>query len=173
MYIVHNYTESSLCGSAIETLLFCKYVTTFPGQFTNTIWVMTQFVAMVLAPFVLIYYSSISILRVAIMQLVYIIYIMVLREPVCCTEWIPEILPNRRNIYMWKKGSHIEMSWCVLLGHVTCWGLVLCQQRCVVVDYCQLMCFASSDFMISFHQWFSCTMVCICTHMCCQDFLMH
>ena len=70
----------SLCGSAIETLLFYKYVTTFPGQFTNTIWVMTQFVAIVLAPFVLIYYSSISNLRVAIMQLVYIIYIMVLRE---------------------------------------------------------------------------------------------
>ena len=70
----------SLCGSAIETLLFYKYVTTFPGQFTNTIWVMTQFVAIVLAPFIIIHYNSISNLRVAIMQLVYIIYIMVLRE---------------------------------------------------------------------------------------------
>ena len=70
----------SLCGSVIEVFLFHKYVTTFPGQFTNTIWVMTQFVAMVLAPVIIIYYSSISNLRVAIMQLVYVIYIMVLRE---------------------------------------------------------------------------------------------
>ena len=69
----------SLCGSAVEVFLFHKCVTTFPGQFTNTIWVMTQFVAIVLIPFIIIYYSSISNLRVAVMQLVYIIYIMVLR----------------------------------------------------------------------------------------------
>ena len=70
----------SLCGSAIEVFLFHRYVTTFPGQFTNTVWVMTQFVAIVLIPFVIIYYSSISNLHVAVMQLIYIIYIMVLRE---------------------------------------------------------------------------------------------
>ena len=70
----------SLCGSTLEVFLFHKHVKTFPGQSKNTIWVMTQFVAIVLAPFVIVYYSSISNLRVAIMQLVYIIYIMVLRE---------------------------------------------------------------------------------------------
>ena len=70
----------SLCGSALEVFLFYKYVTKYPGQFTNTVWVMTQFVAIVLAPFIIIYYSSISNSRAAIMQLVYIIYIMILRE---------------------------------------------------------------------------------------------
>ena len=70
----------SLCGSIFEICLFYKYVTTYPGQFTNTIWVMTQFVAIVLAPFIIVYYSSISNLRVAAMLLVYIIYITVLRE---------------------------------------------------------------------------------------------
>ena len=70
----------SLCGSAVKVFLFQKYVTTFPGQFTNTIWVMTHFVTIILAPVVIIYYSSISNLRVAIMQLIYVIYIMVLRE---------------------------------------------------------------------------------------------
>ena len=70
----------SLCGSTLEVFLFRKHVQTFPGQSKTTIWVMTQFVAIVLAPFVIVYYSSISNLRVAIMQLVYIIYIMVLRE---------------------------------------------------------------------------------------------
>ena len=70
----------SLCGSTLEVFLFHKHVKTFPGQSKNTIWVMTQFVAIVLAPFIIVYYSSISNLRVAIIQLVYIIYIMVLRE---------------------------------------------------------------------------------------------
>ena len=70
----------SLCGSTFEVFLFHKHVKTFPGQSKNTIWVMTQFVAIVLAPFIIIYYSSISNLRVAIMQLVYVIYIMILRE---------------------------------------------------------------------------------------------
>jgi len=70
----------SLCGSAFEVFLFQKYIKTFPGQFTNTVWVMTLFVGIVLAPFIIVYYSSISNLRAAIMQLVYIIYIVVLRE---------------------------------------------------------------------------------------------
>ena len=70
----------SLCGSTFEVFLFHKHVKTFPGQSKNTIWVMTQFVAIVLVPFIIIYYSSISNLRVAIMQLVYVVYIMVLRE---------------------------------------------------------------------------------------------
>ena len=70
----------SLGGSLFEVFLFYKYVTTYPGQFTNTVWVMTQFVAIVLAPFIIIYYSTVSNSRAAIMQLVYIIYIMVFRE---------------------------------------------------------------------------------------------
>ena len=70
----------SLCGSTFKIYLFYKYVTTHPGQFTNTLWVMTQFVAIVLAPFIIVYYSSISNLRVAAMLLVYIVYITVLRE---------------------------------------------------------------------------------------------
>ena len=70
----------SLCGSTFEVFLFYKHIKTFPGQSKNTIWVMTQFIAIVLAPFIIIYYSSISNLRVAIMQLVYVIYIMILRE---------------------------------------------------------------------------------------------
>ena len=74
----------SLCGSIFKVNLFYKYITTFPGQFTNTIWVMTQFVAIVLAPFIIIYYNSISNLRTAIMQLVYVIYIVMLRE----RQWI-------------------------------------------------------------------------------------
>ena len=84
----------SLCGSAFEVLLFYKYVTTYPGQFTHTVWVMTQFVVIVLAPFIINYYSSISNSRAAIMQLVYIIYIMVLREKqrlqVCWNNMTPE-----------------------------------------------------------------------------------
>ena len=70
----------SLCGSTVEVFLFYKYVTKSSDQSSNTIWIMTKFVAIVLTPFIIIYYSSISNLRVAIMQLIYIIYIVILRK---------------------------------------------------------------------------------------------
>ena len=70
----------SFCGSTVEVFLFYKHVTKSSDKFTNTVWVMTQFVAIVLTPFIIIYYSSISNLRVAIMQLIYIIYIVILRK---------------------------------------------------------------------------------------------
>ena len=70
----------SLCGSTVEVFLFYKHVTKSSDKFTNTVWIMTQFVAIILTPFIIIYYSSISNLRVAIMQLIYIIYIVILRK---------------------------------------------------------------------------------------------
>ena len=74
----------SVCGSTLEVYMFLKYIERNPGKFTQAVWVMTQFVTVVLAPFVLIYYNSISPMRLAIMQLVYIIYIVILKEK----QWI-------------------------------------------------------------------------------------
>jgi len=74
----------SVCGSTLEVYVFLKYIEKNPGKFTQAVWVMTQFVTVILAPFVLIYYNSISPMRLAIMQLVYIIYITILKEK----QWI-------------------------------------------------------------------------------------
>jgi len=74
----------SVCGSTVEVYVFLKYIEKNPGKFTQAVWMMTQFVTVILAPFVLIYYNSISPMRLAIMQFVYIIYIVILKEK----QWI-------------------------------------------------------------------------------------
>ena len=108
LHLIRFYPNASLsiilgsfCGSIFEVFLFYKYITTYPGQFKNTIWVMTQFVAIVLAPFIIIYYSSISNSRAAIMQLLYIIYILILREKQCLEVCWNNMTQENRTIGMY------------------------------------------------------------------------
>lgn len=76
----------SSCGSALEVFLFVKYTEMNPGQFTNAVWIMTQFVTVTLVPFILMHYNSISANFLATMQLVYVTYIVILKEK----QWIKQ-----------------------------------------------------------------------------------
>ena len=76
----------SLCGSTLEVFLFARYTEMNPGQFTNAVWIMTQFVTVILVPFILMYYNSISAKFLATMQLVYVTYIVILKEK----QWIKQ-----------------------------------------------------------------------------------